>query len=702
MQCMQAQPYLHELITTVRAPALALSGSDGQIRPLGASGVYVSDRRVLSCLILNVDQAEPMVIRGQSVDADTARFNYVVPGLGDPGPDPTVHIERTRQMSAEGLTETIEIQSRAREPISCTVTLTLASDYADMSVVKSGRPTFPVKAERSGPAALRWRGNGGVTTIVSASPEPSETDLRAGTFLWQLELASSERILLTLTVATSAPGATAVALPPSRPRSFREPAVIGGDHRLAQLIRHSAADLDALRMADPQDPTDNFLGAGAPWYLTLFGRDSIWAARMLLPWGTDIAAGTLRTLARRQGRRTDPATAEQPGKILHEIRPTQTDFGDWTHASSEEHRLVLPPLYYGTVDATALWISLLHDAWRWGMPTNEVQGLLPALELALTWLADHSLDERGFLSYSDPSGHGLANQGWKDSVDAVQFSDGVLAKAPIALAEAQAYAFAAAVHGSALLSAFGRAGAADWTTWAADLQTRFRTHFWVPDREGAYPAIALDGDGRQVDTVTSNIGHLLGTGLLSNDEEALVALRLLTPEMDSGFGIRTLSARSRGFNPLGYHTGSVWTHDTAIALSGLAVTPTAPATDGARRLLLGLLDAAPAFDYRMPELFAGVQRMPGVGPLPYPASCRPQAWSAASAAVLLTAILGMRADVPNGAVHFRPLRPSPVGEVTVRGLTVAGRVLDVHVTFDGQLTVLSDAADLNGLVVTID
>src|SRR5262249_22255919 len=238
----------------------------------------------------------------------------------------------------------------------------------------------------------------------------------------------------------------------------------------------------------------------------------------LLPLGTELAAGTLRTLARRQGTRTDETTGEQPGKIPHELRRPDLDSA-------------LPPVYYGTVDATSLWISLLFDAWRWGMPPADVEALLPAVEAALGWLG--SFDE--FVSYRDTSGRGLANQGWKDSPDAVQFADGTFAEPPIALCEVQGYAYAAALQGAGLLDAFGRPGAGPWRDWATALAHRFRDRFWVD----GYPAIALDGSGRRVDTVTSNIGHLPGTGLLDAAEEAQVADRLAAPDLDSGFGLRT-------------------------------------------------------------------------------------------------------------------------------------------------------------------
>jgi glycogen debranching enzyme len=335
-----------------------------------------------------------------------------------------------------------------------------------------------------------------------------------------------------------------------------------------------------------------------------------------------MAAGTLRALAALQGAIENVDTAEQPGKIPHELRRAPA-----THA----HGMTLPPLYYGTVDATPLWVCLLADAHDAGMPDDEVRDLLPALRSALAWMRDAGdSDGDGLLEYIDTTGRGLSNQGWKDSGDSVQWRSGELAEGPIALCEVQAYAYEAAMRGADLLETFGAPAeeTAAWRSWATRLAERFRATFWVDDPAGAYPAIALDAHKRPVDTVTSNLGHLLGTGLLTADEAERVARRLVSPELDSGFGLRTLSTEAEGYWPLSYHGGSVWTHDTAIAITGLV-------REGFRReaaqLSEGLLRAAVTFDYRLPELHSGDGIADVPAPLPYPAACRPQAWSAAAA-----------------------------------------------------------------------
>jgi glycogen debranching enzyme len=420
-------------------------------------------------------------------------------------------------------------------------------------------------------------------------------------------------------------------------------------------------------MSTVDRPDDVFLAAGAPWFFTLFGRDSLWAARMLLPLGHEPAASTLRVLAHYQGTRTVAETAEQPGKIMHELRPSALTIPG--------EGIVLPPLYYGTVDATALWICLLHDAWRWGMPPAEVEELLPHLEAALAWMRDYGdSDGDGFLEYIDTTGHGLANQGWKDSGDSIQWRDGTLAEGPIALCEVQGYAYEAAIGGAELFDAFGREGADQWRAWAADLKKRFAASFWIDDPAGPYPAVALDAAKRRVDTVTSNIGHLLGTGILDAPQAAAVARRLVSPELASGYGLRTMSTDAAGYWPLSYHGGSVWAHDTAIVIGGLA-------REGFRaeaaQLADGLLAAAEGFGYRMPELHSGDPSTATVSPIPYPAACRPQAWSAAAAVAVLSARLGLRADAPAGRFEVDP--DPAAGALRIHGLRFAGSSRDVAV-----------------------
>ncbi|SNT21867.1 Glycogen debranching enzyme (alpha-1,6-glucosidase) [Streptosporangium subroseum] len=674
------QPLLHDLVSTVLAPTTALGGPDGQIRPAGVQGLFHADSRALSQVKLEVDGREPEAVGYAPDGPGGARFVSLLRWLGDRRPDPTLRIDRIRRVTPGGMSEQVEIASTASTAVHATVTLELSCDFAPIEVVKSGGDTVPAPAENTGPGELSWESDRIRVTVTGedCKAEPGDT----ARLRWQVTLPPGGRIVLRWNAVIDDPEAVVVA--PAHAVEWSRPRVVSADHRLTRLLEQSLDDLRSLRLAEASAPGDTFLGAGVPWYLTLFGRDSIWAARMLLPLGTELAASTLRVLARRQGTRVDRESGEAPGKIMHELR--RHEF------ALEGHDLRLPAAYYGTIDATPLWISLLHDAWRWGLPEEEVAALLPNLEAALGWLGEHFDSGSGFVEYMDTSAHGLANQGWKDSGDAVRFRDGHQAEPPIALVEVQGYAYQAARDGAALLEAFGRPGAARWRDHADTLAERFRAHFWVDGPQGRFPALALDRDKRPVDALTSNIGHLLGTGLLSDEESAVVAALLASPAMADGFGLRTMSSQEGGFSPLSYHCGSIWAHDTAIVIAGLA-----RAGFGAQAgaLAEGLLAAGESFDYRLPELFAGDARGAVGRPVPYPAACRPQAWSAAAAVAIVHAAVGLHPDVPAGRVLLRPLAGTPLGEVSVRGLRVAGEEVDIEVDRDGTVSVTGLSAGIS-------
>ncbi|NMO57450.1 amylo-alpha-1,6-glucosidase [Actinoplanes sp. TBRC 11911] len=644
------QPLLHDLVPTLAAPTSALSGPDGQIRARGVQGVFHADARIVSLAILRLDGREPEAIGHSAAGPGATRFVSVARWLGDAIPDPTIRVDRLRRVRPGTLEEEIRLISTASFPVSTTVTVEVASDLAPIELVKSGRAdTDPTKS-------------GDVTKF----PPRGDISVRVEGLSRSVTLEPGQTVSLRWSATVDDPNA--VMWPGSG--NFGKPAVRSGDRRVERLVAQSLDDLTALRLTTPDDDGDVFLGAGVPWYLTLFGRDSLWAARMMLPLGTDLAMSTLRVLARRQGVKVDPETGEAPGKIMHELRRSDVDVPG-----------TLPAAYYGTIDATLLWISLLHDAWRWGHDPDEVEALLPALESALGWLSEHAdADGDGFLEYLDTTGRGLANQGWKDSFDAVRFHDGTIATGPIALAEVQGYAYRAALDGAALLDAYGKEGGDRWRRYADEMADRFRKAFWV----GPYPALALDGNKRPVDSLTSNIGHLLGTGMLSEEEESRVAGALGGTAMSGAYGLRTMSADDRGFAPLSYHCGSVWAHDTAIVAAGLA---RAGHGETALHLFDGLLTAAEAFGFRLPELYGGDARDTLTRPVAYPAACHPQAWSAAAAILMLAAWVGIEPDVPSGRVRLRPLPGAP----TVTGLRIAGR----PVSFDGStLTGLPDGVSV--------
>lgn len=679
-------------ITAVAGTTFCISGHTGQIRRGSEQGLYVRDTRVLSHLAIRLGGAEPLVLSGHTVGGNAARFTACRPNRPPDEPDPRVLLDRRRVVSAT-LVESFRLHNLGTAPIACEVTIEADTDFAYIFDVKHARATRSARCEDTG-GELRFS-RGEQATIVRPRRFPDDLDERGGLLTWHVDLAPRAEWVLDLEVGFIDHGSVAwptaiwrdVGTTPVGPEpAWRTPEVRCTDPTLGDLVAQSITDLGSLLLDDPVAPGDRMFAAGSPWYLTLFGRDSLWSAYMALPLGLDVARGTLRALARRQGRRYEPTTEEAPGKIIHEVR-----HGGLTGRGE------LPPDYYGSMDATPLFVILAHEAWRWGLADGEVAELLPAVEAALGWIAtDGDSDGDGFLEYQRTAAQGLDNQGWKDSIDGVQFADGRLADPPIALCEVQGYAYDAARRGAALLEHFGRPGGARWRQWADELRRRFRSAFWVDDRLDPYPAIALDGAKRRVDSATSNMGHLLATGILDTDECALVAQHLDRPDLASGWGLRTLSSSSPRFNPLSYHGGSVWPHDTAIAVAGLARTG---AHEQAGALLRALVAAAPHFALRLPELFAGEQRRPGLQPLAYPAACRPQAWAAGAALLLLRAALGLEPDVPNRRLVLRPMWPPPFGRLEVRDLTLADGSLGITVDREDGVTV-TDVPD--GIDVTVE
>ncbi|MGN6218743.1 MAG: glycogen debranching N-terminal domain-containing protein [Microbacterium sp.] len=627
------QPLLNDAVIAFRAPTQWWSSRSGDAGAAAIDGVYHGDVRHIRAIELSCAQSPIEWISTAPDGPARVVFGGLLRGVDDHLPDPKVRVIRDRRVESGVVSETLTVASRLPTPVETSLTLRLQPDFASLHDVKSGiADTRDVRVETadgattvsSGAQSFVLRAPGAELVVddsgalVATWPvvvEPASTT----SVTWEIAL---DDTLVVRQAATAAPWDARALADGIRPT----------DPRLARWLETALGDLDALRLALPDHPEDEFYAAGAPWFFTLFGRDSIWAARLALSVDTRVAASTLRVLARLQGTVDDAETAQEPGKILHELRSTTLEIPG--------EGISLPPLYYGSVDSTALWVCLLGDAWRGGMPEAEVRELLPALVRALRWILDvGDSDGDGFLDYIDRTGRGLANQGWKDSGDSIQWRDGTLATGPIALCEVQAYAYEAALAGADLLEAFaseplgGDAPApAELREWGAALRERFAATFWITTPEGRYPAVALDRDKRPVDTLTSNIGHLLGTGLLDAEDEARVAELLVGASMASGFGIRTMSADAAGYWPLSYHGGSVWTHDTAICARGMAK---AGLREPARVVVEGLLAAAEGFSYRVPELHAGDASTQTPSPTPYPAACRPQAWSAAAAVTCL-------------------------------------------------------------------
>lgn len=683
-------------VTCVRGEAFVISDPDGDIRRGGNHGVFLRDTRFLDRVELLIDGQPPSPLTQANTSGSSAVFHSHVP-LPGAGPDPVLLLERRRTIDAT-LREEILLRNHGRTDVEVEVGLRVGSDLAYIFDVRHGRHLDALSPQPYD-GGLAFLGADGVDEVaVTLDPTPDRCE--GDTLLLRRRVAagSGTRISVVFTMTdvygtlgpdgtggpAPGPDGPSPAPPPPQPWSVR-----CSDHRLVRLVDRGMDDLRALRIRDPDDPGDAFCAAGSPWYLTLFGRDSLWTALMATPFDQALALGTLRTLARRQGTRHDADTEEAPGKILHEIR-----------RGSLTHRGDLPPNYYGTIDATPLFVILAHEAWSWGLPDHHVHDLLPNIEAALGWLQRTcEQQDHGFLAYHKLQARGLDNQGWKDSRDGVQFADGSLATPPIALAEVQAYAYDAARRGAALLRHLAAPGAAAWETWAADLAARFRARFWLDDAYGRYPATALEGRGRLVDGPASNMGHLLASGLVDDDEAGRIAAQLSGEGLASGWGLRTLGTGSAGYSPLSYHGGSVWPHDTAVAVWGLAVRGQ---RDAAVTLLRGLVEAAPAFRYRLPELFGGFTRAEAPVPVPYPAACRPQAWAAAGALLLLRACLGLHAEVPGGRVRVEPLWPPPFRSLRLDGLPVAGDRLQVLVDRDRGVEAHLDTGALDLEVVAPD
>lgn len=655
------QPLLHDALAVLRAPTQVWSSPGGDIGDAPVHGIYSADVRLVRGLRLTVDGRAPEHLATGGERSDRVRIDALVRSLDDPTPDPGFRLVLDRVVDADGVADTVTLRNRRGVEVRARVVVEIEPDATPVDHVKLGSaPSAGPRTDLDGGVAA-WGGEQ-VSARLAARGLDVEATARGIRLTTELVVPASGEASVGWRLDTV--DEAAVVRGVDTPAPWTTPTVTAADDRLSRWVAQGLADLDALRMTTVRQPDAEFIAAGAPWFFTLFGRDSIWTARMLLPLGTKLAGDTLRVLAGLQGDRVDDATAEEPGKIMHELRRTALSLGDGE----------LPPLYYGTVDATALWIALLHDAWRWGLPHDEVRALLPHLRAALAWMRDHGdADGDGLLEYVDRSGHGLANQGWKDSGDSVQWRDGSLAEGPIALCEVQAYAYEAAMHGAALLEAFGDEGGGQWREWAERLRDRFHAEFWIDDPAGAYPAIALDAQKRPVDTVTSNLGHLLGTGLLDDDQVELVVRRLTDPTLDSGYGLRTMSTDSGGYWPLSYHGGTVWAHDTAIAVLGLVREGRGADAAG---LVEGLLRAAAGFAYRMPELHSGDPASEVAVPVPYPAACRPQAWSAAASVAVLTAVLGLEPD--GDGVRTDPL--ASFGSIEVEGIRLGGRSLRVAVS----------------------
>ncbi|WP_136520159.1 amylo-alpha-1,6-glucosidase [Cellulomonas telluris] len=667
-------------VTLVEGASFCVSDRAGDIEPDRPQGVFYRDTRIVSAWRLLVDD-EPVqalaVVPGEPFGA-----RFVTRAAARPGQDDSTVVVERRRLVADGMREDLLVTNHGTEPAGLTLQLLVDADFADLFDVKDGRPgrRGAVRRRDDGDAVTLEAGHGTRRRGVRVRGHGARA--HPGALWWRVVVPPRGTWRTTVEVLPSTDeGEVDASFPVDRPveqadpsrrmRAWRRerPEVRCADPRLRDAVRRSVLDLGALRISDPVLPGADVVAAGAPWFMALFGRDSLLTSALALPFDPDLAVGTLQTLAAHQGRRVDPLSEEEPGRILHEVRR-----GD------EERALGGSAVYYGSVDATPLFVVVLDLAARWGVPLEDVCALLPAADAALEWVERYGdRDGDGFVEYQRSTDRGLLHQGWKDSHDAISFADGRPAAGPVALVEVQAYvhgAYRARAHLASLLG--DEAGARTWAERAERLRAAVDDAFWLPDR--GYYALALDGRKEPVDALASNQGHCLWTGLATGERAAQVAEHLLGPALFTGWGVRTLATTAARYNPVSYHNGSVWPHDNALVLAGLV---RAGLLDHAHRLAEGLLDAAAAFGGRLPELFCGFDRGDVPVPVPYPTSCSPQAWAAASPLGLLTALLRLDPCVPHGRRVARPALPASWGPVEVQGLPLGDDRWDVAGPDDG-------------------
>jgi glycogen debranching enzyme len=668
-------------VTLVEGQTFCLSGRGGDFVADLPHGLFALDTRVLSRWELRVNGhlLEPLAAAPDSpFEASFVGRGHPAPGQADAG----IIVLRHRSIG-NGLRERIVVRNHGLDPCSVVVELVCDTDFAGLFEVKEDRVqprTQPPRYE-TGPGRLAIVGGRGSQTTVSVASD-DDAVVGAGVVTWRFELAPREERELCIEVGIRLGEATlpsrfdcggdAVASVPAQRYTAwlgTVPTLDTDAPVLAGAVARAIGDLGALRIFDPDHPELPVVAAGAPWFMTVFGRDSLLTAWMALIAEPELARGVLETLARFQGRDVNPATEEEPGKILHEMR-----FGAATGLA-----LGGGDAYYGSVDATPLFVMLLGELRRWGLADEVVTRLLPHADAALGWIEEFGdRDGDGYVEYQRATPAGLVNQGWKDSWDAIRFADGRLAEAPIALCELQGYTYAAYLARAHFAEEGGdHQTQARYLQRARQLKVAFNQDFWLEDR--GWFALGLDADKHAIDALASNMGHCLWTGIVDDDKAPVVAERLLSPELFADWGIRTLATTMRAYNPVSYHNGSVWPHDSALCAAGLMRYGF---VDEALRVVDGLLDVSAAGGGRLPELFAGLSRSEMAIPVAYPTSCAPQAWASAAVLQILRLLLRLDPAAPHGQVWVAPVLPAGVGRLRVKGIDIAGQRLTIDVDAD--------------------
>ena len=627
--------------------------------PVEALGFFYRDTRHLSRCEIGIAGEIPHFLNSYASDDNTeVRANLTNPDLRGENDDKLlprdlIEIQRSWALSGPRLFQRITIRNFATATVKIELDFAIGADFRDMFEVRG--LTRKKRGEMHDPQVkgnsieFRYSGLDNIerSTSVTFSRKPTRLSESGASFMLSLKHEAAMEMEVGFEARQHQPQSNGRIVVPRNfgdaltSRRHEIEGVVKGFTRVStsnqianSLLARSLGDLAALTTANQRGHT---IMAGIPWFATVFGRDSLITALSVLPFFPELSAGVLRTLASLQGSAENDARDEQPGKILHEMRACEM-------ANTGE----IPfGRYYGSIDSTPLFLWLIG---RYVSTTGDLslaEELWPNVERALDWLGNHGdRDGDGYLEYMRETPRGLANQGWKDSLDAISHADGALAKPPIALAEVQGYAYAAY---SSLAELAGRLNKHDMRDHLREearmLKANFERDFWLKKQKMI--ALALDGDKRPCAVMASNGSHCLAAGLLEGEHASIFAERLLAEDMFTGWGVRTLSSAERRFNPMSYHNGSVWPHDNAIAALGLAA---AGRTDGAAKIMTGLFDAAAGLNNEsLPELFCGFAREPSLGPVPYPVACHPQAWSAASASCSCKRSWGWRCAASNAA-----------------------------------------------------
>jgi glycogen debranching enzyme len=651
-----------------------LSDGIGDTDGRGPAGLFYRDVRHLSRWLLRVD-GEPVVpLSSRRVDYFSAR---VVGATTDDGDAPPVSVRRDRFVT-EGMHEDVVVQNLTDDARSVRLELAYASDFADVMEAQDGNGAGRHWIETRPRSVVLWSEREGYRrgTAISFNRAGRVGRDRA---VFDVDLPPRAAWSLCVDVTPVADGARRPPLvrcnsfhqyPGKMPVSLDQwladaPELVSDEDAIRHTYRQSLLDLAALRVRpDTVLMREAMPGGGVPWYMAVFGRDSLIASYQALPFRAELAAATLQALARMQATAWDNYRDAEPGKILHELRRgTLAALGQVPHTP-----------YYGAHDATLLWLILLDEYLRWTDDVALVKRLEPNMRAALAWLEGPAdLDGDGYLEYRKRSSseRALENHCWKDSTGSIRFADGRQAAGPIATCEIQGYAYDARLRTAGLLrDVFGDGDeAARLEEHAAALKRRFNRDFWVRGRR--HYALALDGEKNQVDALTSNTGHLLWSGIVADERAGGVVRRLMRDDMFSGWGLRTMSSLDAAYHPLEYHNGTVWPHDTAIVAEGMRRYGFG---DEAARVCAALFDAAKAFSYQLPELFAGFRRDETAMPVEYPKALKPQSWAAGAPLLALRTLLGL--DAVDGRLHSRPRLPAGVERLALRNVEVAGRHTD--------------------------